>query len=99
MTCRRVLCSWSPSCKRQSFYSSRRRVESARFRASINVAGVTQATQSDIDILFDVCWILSPTQIQKLISQYHVADYEVRWQRCRPGMSLSQRDFIDAHLP
>jgi myosin-5 len=37
-----------------------------------------QATQADIDILFDVCWILSPTQIQKLISQYHVADYEVR---------------------
>ena len=30
----------------------------------------------DIDILFDVCWILSPTQIQKLISQYHNADYE-----------------------
>lgn len=30
----------------------------------------------DIEILFDVCWILSPTQIQKLISQYHNADYE-----------------------
>ena len=37
-----------------------------------------QATAADIDILFDVCWILSPTQIQKLISQYHVAEYEVR---------------------
>ena len=36
-----------------------------------------QATPADIDILFDVCWILSPTQIQKLISQYHVAEYEV----------------------
>lgn len=35
-----------------------------------------QATLGDIEILFDVCWILSPTQIQKLISQYHNADYE-----------------------
>jgi hypothetical protein len=36
----------------------------------------TQATLGDIEILFDVCWILSPSQIQKLISQYHNADYE-----------------------
>lgn len=35
-----------------------------------------QNTLGDIEILFDVCWILSPTQIQKLISQYHNADYE-----------------------
>jgi myosin-5 len=35
-----------------------------------------QGTIGDIEILFDVCWILSPTQIQKLISQYHNADYE-----------------------
>nr|AEG78601.1 MYO2 [Cryptococcus gattii] len=35
-----------------------------------------KATLGDIDILFDVCWILSPTQVQKLISQYHIADYE-----------------------
>ena len=35
-----------------------------------------QASHADIEILFDVCWILSPTQIQKLISQYHTADYE-----------------------
>lgn len=36
-----------------------------------------QASAADIDILFDVCWILSPSQIQKLIGQYHTADYEV----------------------
>lgn len=35
-----------------------------------------QANLADIEILFDVCWILSPSQIQKLISQYHNADYE-----------------------
>jgi hypothetical protein len=46
-----------------------------------------QATAADIDILFDVCWILSPTQIQKLISQYHVADYEVSE---KPESILSQ---------
>jgi myosin-5 len=35
-----------------------------------------QGNLADIEILFDVCWILSPSQIQKLISQYHNADYE-----------------------
>ncbi|KAJ9119953.1 hypothetical protein QFC24_005436 [Naganishia onofrii] len=35
-----------------------------------------KASAADIDILFDVCWILSPSQIQKLIGQYHTADYE-----------------------
>jgi myosin-5 len=35
-----------------------------------------KATLEDIENIYDVCWILSPTQIQKLISQYHVANYE-----------------------
>lgn len=35
-----------------------------------------KATLGDIDIIYDVCWMLSPTQIQKLISHYYVADYE-----------------------
>lgn len=38
-------------------------------------------TLEDIDNIYDVCWILSPTQIQKLISNYLVADYEVRAPR------------------
>ncbi|KAI9309380.1 P-loop containing nucleoside triphosphate hydrolase protein [Cunninghamella echinulata] len=33
-------------------------------------------TLEDIDNIYDVCWILSPTQIQKLITNYLVADYE-----------------------
>lgn len=33
-------------------------------------------TLEDIENIYDVCWILSPTQIQKLISQYHTANYE-----------------------
>ncbi|KAL0095549.1 P-loop containing nucleoside triphosphate hydrolase protein [Phycomyces blakesleeanus] len=35
-----------------------------------------KTTQEDIRIIFDVCWILSPIQVQKLIQQYSVADYE-----------------------
>lgn len=35
-----------------------------------------KATLEDIENIYEVCWILTPTQIQKLISQYHIADYE-----------------------
>ncbi|CAG8571930.1 12_t:CDS:10 [Funneliformis caledonium] len=35
-----------------------------------------KATLGDIEIIYDVCWMLTPTQIQKLISHYFVADYE-----------------------
>ncbi|KAI9492810.1 P-loop containing nucleoside triphosphate hydrolase protein [Zychaea mexicana] len=35
-----------------------------------------KASLEDIENIYDVCWILSPTQIQKLISQYQTADYE-----------------------
>ena len=37
-----------------------------------------KASLEDIENIYDVCWILSPTQIQKLISQYQTADYEVK---------------------
>lgn len=40
-----------------------------------------KATLNDIDIIYDVCWMLTPTQIQKLISQYYVADYEVSYPK------------------
>lgn len=36
-----------------------------------------KATLEDIHIIYDVCWMLTPTQIQKLITNYYVADYEV----------------------
>ncbi|KAL0637012.1 Myosin type-2 heavy chain 1 [Maublancomyces gigas] len=35
-----------------------------------------KATLSDIEIIQDICWMLSPNQIQKLLNQYLVADYE-----------------------
>lgn len=36
-----------------------------------------KATLEDIKIIYDVCWFLAPTQVQKLIQNYSVADYEV----------------------
>lgn len=33
-------------------------------------------TPDDIEIIYEICYALTPVQIQKLISQYHVADYE-----------------------
>lgn len=38
-----------------------------------------QATAADIEIIYDVCWMLSPMQIQRMCTNYYVADYEVRW--------------------
>ncbi|KAL1975312.1 hypothetical protein VTN31DRAFT_3704 [Thermomyces dupontii] len=35
-----------------------------------------KATLNDIEIIQDICWMLSPAQIQKLLNQYLVADYE-----------------------
>ena len=35
-----------------------------------------KATLKDIEIIQDICWMLSPNQIQKLLNQYLVADYE-----------------------
>lgn len=33
-------------------------------------------TPEDIDIIYEICFALKPIQIQKLISQYYVAEYE-----------------------
>ena len=35
-----------------------------------------KATLNDIEIIQDICWMLSANQIQKLLNQYLVADYE-----------------------
>ena len=37
-----------------------------------------KATSADIEIIYDVCWMLSPMQIQRMCTNYYVADYEVR---------------------
>ncbi|ODV64333.1 myosin family protein [Ascoidea rubescens DSM 1968] len=33
-------------------------------------------TTEDIQIIYEICYALSPSQIQKLVSQYYIADYE-----------------------
>ncbi|KAI9303935.1 P-loop containing nucleoside triphosphate hydrolase protein [Cunninghamella echinulata] len=33
-------------------------------------------TPDDINTIYDVCWLLAPTQVQKLLQNYYVADYE-----------------------
>jgi hypothetical protein len=40
--------------------------------------GHPQATPADIENIYDVCWMLSPMQIQRMCTNYYVADYEVR---------------------
>ena len=37
----------------------------------------SKATPADIEAVYDVCWMLSPLQIQQLCANYYVADYEV----------------------
>ena len=36
-----------------------------------------QSTPADLEIIYDVCWMLTPTQIQRMCTNYYVADYEV----------------------
>lgn len=43
----------------------------------MDLAVVLQATPADIEIIYDVCWMLSPMQIQRMCTNYYVADYEV----------------------
>lgn len=43
---------------------------------SVKLLQLKKVTLEDIDILYDICWTLTPLQIQKLISQYLNADYE-----------------------
>ncbi|KAI8145900.1 P-loop containing nucleoside triphosphate hydrolase protein [Fennellomyces sp. T-0311] len=35
-----------------------------------------KATPDDIKVIFDVCWILSPPQVHKLVQSYSAAEYE-----------------------
>lgn len=43
---------------------------------SVKLLQLKKVSLEDIDILYDICWTLTPLQIQKLISQYLNADYE-----------------------
>ena len=39
-----------------------------------------QSTPADLEIIYDVCWMLSPMQIQRMCTNYYVADYEASTQ-------------------
>ena len=55
-----------------------------------------KATPADIEIIYDVCWMLSPMQIQRMCISYYVADYEAR-----PRSINSQSHthaFVESHL-
>ncbi|ODQ64184.1 hypothetical protein NADFUDRAFT_79749 [Nadsonia fulvescens var. elongata DSM 6958] len=43
---------------------------------SAKLLQLKKATMEDIEIIYDVCWTLTPTQIQRLLNQYLLADYE-----------------------
>ena len=50
-----------------------------------------KATAADIEIIYDVCWMLSPSQIQRMCTNYFVADYEVC---ATAGLTLSNSDSL-----
>ena len=43
---------------------------------AVSYSNEAQATPADIEIIYDVCWMLSPMQIQRMCTNYYVADYE-----------------------
>lgn len=43
---------------------------------SVKLLQLKKLTLEDVGIIYDICWTLTPLQIQKLISQYLPADYE-----------------------
>ncbi|KIK83700.1 hypothetical protein PAXRUDRAFT_832035 [Paxillus rubicundulus Ve08.2h10] len=43
---------------------------------AIKLLQLKKATSADIEIIYDVCWMLSPMQIQRMCTNYYVAEYE-----------------------
>ncbi|KAJ6468978.1 class V myosin [Mycena vulgaris] len=51
-------------------------VELEHMMQATKVFQLKKATAADIDIIGDVCWMLTPMQILRLLTNYRVADYE-----------------------
>ncbi|KAF8180339.1 DIL domain-containing protein [Mycena galopus ATCC 62051] len=47
-----------------------------RLMQATKLLQLKKATAADIEIIYDVCWTLSPMQIQRMFTNYYVADYE-----------------------
>ncbi|KAG1595261.1 hypothetical protein G6F48_000792 [Rhizopus delemar] len=43
---------------------------------AIKLLQLKKSTVEDIKIIYDICWFLAPIQIQQLIQNYSIADYE-----------------------
>ncbi|KAJ1851875.1 Myosin type-2 heavy chain 1 [Coemansia sp. RSA 638] len=84
---RRNFCSWKRGmqiqynltrieewCKAHSVSDTMRNLD--RLLQLIKLLQLQKSTEQDIDIMFDVCDLLNPAQIKKLLSIYAVSDYE-----------------------
>lgn len=84
---RRSFCSWKRAmqiqynitrieewCKAKAIPEAMLQLE--HLSQSVKLLQLKKSTLGDIDIIYDVSWVLTPSQIHKLISQYHTAEYE-----------------------
>ncbi|KAJ2288971.1 Myosin type-2 heavy chain 1, partial [Coemansia sp. RSA 355] len=84
---RRNFCSWKRGmqiqynltrieewCKAHSVSDTTRNLD--RLLQLVKLLQLQKSTEQDIDIMFDVCDLLNPAQIKKLLSIYAVSDYE-----------------------
>ncbi|KAJ2403044.1 Myosin type-2 heavy chain 1 [Coemansia sp. RSA 2559] len=84
---RRNFCSWKRGmqiqynltrieewCKTHSVADATRNLD--RLLQLVKLLQLQKATEQDIDIMFEVCDLLNPAQIKKLLSIYAVSDYE-----------------------
>ncbi|KAJ2780775.1 Myosin type-2 heavy chain 1 [Coemansia interrupta] len=84
---RRNFCSWKRGmqiqynltrieewCKAHSVSDATRNLD--RLLQLVKLLQLQKSTEQDIDIMFEVCDLLNPAQIKKLLSIYAVSDYE-----------------------
>ncbi|KAJ1748397.1 Myosin type-2 heavy chain 1 [Coemansia sp. RSA 1821] len=84
---RRNFCSWKRGmqiqynltrieewCKTHSVSDATRNLD--RLLQLVKLLQLQKSTEQDIDIMFEVCDLLNPAQIKKLLSIYAVSDYE-----------------------
>lgn len=43
---------------------------------AVKLFQLRKATPDDLSIIYEACWLLTPAQVQKLLQNYQVADYE-----------------------
>ncbi|PWN25731.1 myosin V [Jaminaea rosea] len=84
---RRSFCSWKRAmqiqynitrieewCKTKGIPEAMLQLE--HLSQSVKLLQLKKSTVDDVSIIFDVSWILSPSQIHKLLASYHTAEYE-----------------------